>query len=56
LDDVVERVRWELEARVLSGDDTNTAEGRGFIAELVADAVLDVWTIRHRTNLPRSRR
>jgi len=43
-----ERVEEELAARIAGGDDPTTPEGRKIISELVADAVLDVFSVRKR--------
>jgi hypothetical protein len=43
-----ELVEEELAARITFGDDPTTPEGRKILSELVADAVLDVFTVRKR--------
>ena len=48
-EDLVACVRAELQARVAVGDDPTTPEGQQALADLIADAVLDHFTLRRRT-------
>ena len=54
-EDLRHRIHEELSARLAVGDDPTTAEGRATLADLVADAVLDLFIVRPRTT-PRYRR
>jgi hypothetical protein len=40
----------EVSARLAVGDDPSTPEGRRALSELIADAVLDTFTVRIRTS------
>jgi hypothetical protein len=51
---LVERIAWELSARIAMGDDPSTAEGCKELSELVADSVLDAFVVRTRAE-PRYR-
>jgi len=44
------RILEELTARIAMGDDPQKAEERVILSELIADAVLDVFVVRHRTS------
>lgn len=48
-------VLQELQARIAVGDDPHTPAGQQVLADLVADAVLDLFVLRPRT-APRYRR
>jgi hypothetical protein len=48
-EDLVECVRSELHARLTFGDDPSTPEGQQVLADLIADAVLDRFVLRART-------
>ena len=46
---LVECVRSELQARVAFGDDPRTSEGQQILADLIADVVLDRFSLRPRS-------
>ncbi len=47
--DLRDRIAWELGARIAAGDDPRTPEGLAVLSELIADAVLDAFAVRPRT-------
>jgi hypothetical protein len=48
LDELKRLIAWELSARITVGDDPSTAAGCEAISELIADTVLDHFSIRKR--------
>jgi hypothetical protein len=49
-----DRISYELSARIALGDDPSTPEGCEKLSELIADTILDGFTVRSRTS-PRYR-
>ena len=43
-----DHIAWELGARLAIGDDPSTPEGLRELSELLADAMLDAFVVRHR--------
>ena len=52
---LTESIEREMRARIAIGDDPRTPDGCAALAELLADAVLDVFVVRARQT-PRYRR
>lgn len=48
-DELKKMIASELSARIAFGDDLSTAAGCEALSELIADTVLDHFTVRHRT-------
>jgi hypothetical protein len=49
-DALAKRIAWEMSARLAIGDRVDSPNGISGLAELIADAVLDEFVVRVRTN------